>query len=88
MGEGSSGLLQSCTNRVLLQVVHKLLLLRTVGSLSVRSLSFISSPGRLDAVVGSASGEDPQLVNIDCTGLGGHDLGFRSLWLKVVCRNV
>ena len=26
-------------------------------------------------VVGSASGEDPQLVNIDCTGLGGHDLG-------------
>ena len=28
-----------------------------------------------DAVVGSASGEDPQLVNIDCTGLGGHDLG-------------
>ena len=28
-----------------------------------------------DVVVGSASGEDPQLVNIDCTGLGGHDLG-------------
>ena len=28
-----------------------------------------------DAMVGSASGEDPQLVNIDCTGLGGHDLG-------------
>ena len=28
-----------------------------------------------DAVVGSASAEDPQLVNIDCTGLGGHDLG-------------
>ena len=31
-----------------------------------------------DAVVGSASGDDPQLVNIDCTGLGGHDLsGFK-----------
>ena len=28
-----------------------------------------------DAVVGSASGDDPQLVNIDCTGLGGHDVG-------------
>ena len=28
-----------------------------------------------DAVVRSASGEDPQLVNIDCTGLGDHDLG-------------
>ena len=28
-----------------------------------------------NAVVGNASGEDPQLVNIDCTGLGGHDLG-------------
>ena len=28
-----------------------------------------------DAVVWSAAGEDPQLVNIDCTGLGGHDLG-------------
>ena len=28
-----------------------------------------------DVAVGSASGEDPQLVNIDCTGLGGHDLG-------------
>ena len=28
-----------------------------------------------DAVVWSAVGEDPQLVNIDCTGLGGHDLG-------------
>ena len=26
-----------------------------------------------NAVVGNASGEDPQLVNIDCTGLGGHD---------------
>ena len=31
--------------------------------------------GPADAVVGSASGDDPQLVNIDCTGLGGHDLG-------------
>ena len=28
-----------------------------------------------NAVVGSASLDDPQLVNIDCTGLGGHDLG-------------
>ena len=28
-----------------------------------------------NSVVGNASGEDPQLVNIDCTGLGGHDLG-------------
>ena len=28
-----------------------------------------------DAVAGNASGEDPQLINIDCTGLGGHDLG-------------
>ena len=28
-----------------------------------------------NAVVGSASCDDPQLVNIDCTGLGGHDLG-------------
>ena len=28
-----------------------------------------------NAVVGTASGSDPQLVNIDCTGLGGHDLG-------------
>ena len=28
-----------------------------------------------DAVVWSAAGGDPQLVNIDCTGLGGHDLG-------------
>ena len=28
-----------------------------------------------DTVLGSASGKDPQLVNIDCTGLGGHDLG-------------
>ena len=28
-----------------------------------------------EAVVGSASCDDPQLVNIDCTGLGGHDLG-------------
>ena len=28
-----------------------------------------------DVVVGTASGEDPQLVNIDCTGLGGHDFG-------------
>ena len=26
-------------------------------------------------MVGSASCDDPQLVNIDCTGLGGHDLG-------------
>ena len=30
-----------------------------------------------NSVVGNASGEDPQLVNIDCTGLGGHDLGFK-----------
>ena len=28
-----------------------------------------------DAVIGNASCDDPQLVNIDCTGLGGHDLG-------------
>ena len=28
-----------------------------------------------NAVVGSASCDDPQLVNIDCTGLGGHDSG-------------
>ena len=28
-----------------------------------------------NAVVGSASCDDPQLVNIDCAGLGGHDLG-------------
>ena len=28
-----------------------------------------------NAGVGSASSDDPQLVNIDCTGLGGHDLG-------------
>ena len=28
-----------------------------------------------DAVDGCASCDDPQLVNIDCTGLGGHDLG-------------
>ena len=28
-----------------------------------------------DAVVWGTAGEDPQLVNIDCTGLGGHDLG-------------
>ena len=28
-----------------------------------------------NAVVRSSSFDDPQLVNIDCTGLGGHDLG-------------
>ena len=28
-----------------------------------------------DAVVGSTAGDSPQFVNIDCTGLGGHDLG-------------
>ena len=28
-----------------------------------------------EAVVNCASCDDPQLVNIDCTGLGGHDLG-------------
>ena len=28
-----------------------------------------------EAVVHCASCDDPQLVNIDCTGLGGHDLG-------------
>ena len=28
-----------------------------------------------NAVVSSSSFDDPQLVNIDCTGLGGHDLG-------------
>ena len=28
-----------------------------------------------NALVSSSSFDDPQLVNIDCTGLGGHDLG-------------
>ena len=28
-----------------------------------------------EALVGSASCDDPQLVNLDCTGLGGHDQG-------------
>ena len=28
-----------------------------------------------NALVSSSSSDDPQLVNIDCTGLGGHDLG-------------
>ena len=28
-----------------------------------------------NALVSSSSLHDPQLVNIDCTGLGGHDLG-------------
>ena len=28
-----------------------------------------------NALVSSSTSDDPQLVNIDCTGLGGHDLG-------------
>ena len=28
-----------------------------------------------NALVSSSTADDPQLVNIDCTGLGGHDLG-------------
>ena len=28
-----------------------------------------------DALVSCSTSDDPQLVNIDCTGLGGHDLG-------------
>ena len=33
---------------------------------------FIRAP---NALVSSSTSDDPQLVNIDCTGLGGHDLG-------------